>query len=399
MNVTLFVVMLLALATCAPGNSIRLQSCNPAVVNYLVRDENGKLLSETELKSVYEQLPKSLGDGSTYVGEVSFADDGTSFYWPESVDWKNGRKVPSLHFADAKTCSMHLDEVTLTYRNKRMRLIFNIDITRAQPDRRPVIDSLPFQEGAFVLDLRGWSRDTDKMIPAERWKKVRDETSTQETFHIRNGSGTYDLSVMISKCDEEQQSDNAGICSGPGIISIYRKGSSSPFQILNLKNIEVDKEQTAFNPEINENPRKLYDDEYSFIFGDFNFDAKEDLAVCTGREGGYGAPSYNVYLYNSKLNRFIENKRLSRLTVGYLGLFFVDPKKKQLFALAKSGCCYHATGVYKVINNKPILVEEIIEDSTVEDAAGYDVLITTRKLINGKWVRRVKKEKLDEEKQ
>jgi hypothetical protein len=171
----LFFVTLLALATSAPGNPTHAQSCNPAVVNYIVRDENGKVLSEAELKSVYEQLPKSIGDAHTYLGEVSFADDGQSFYWPESLDWKRGKKVPSLGFANAETCTMHLTEAALTYDNKRMRLIFNISITRTQPDRRPVIDSLPFQEGTFELDLSGWSHDGEKMIPAERWKKVKDK--------------------------------------------------------------------------------------------------------------------------------------------------------------------------------------------------------------------------------
>jgi len=168
-------VALLALATCALGNPTHAQSCNPAVVNYIIRDESGKVLSEAELKSVYEQLPESIGDAHTYPGEVSFADDGKSFYRPESLDWKRGKKVPSLEFANAGTCTMHLTEATLTYRHKRMRLIFNIDITRTQHDRRPVIDSLPFQEGTFELDLSGWSHDGDKLIPAERWKKVRDK--------------------------------------------------------------------------------------------------------------------------------------------------------------------------------------------------------------------------------
>src|SRR5262245_52649113 len=155
MNLRLFVVMALALAPCASGNLTHAQSCNPAAVNYIVRDEAGKVLSEAELKSVSEQLPKSIGDAHTYVGEVSFADDGKSFYWPESSDWQKGKKAPSLEFANAETCSMRLTEVTLTYHNKRMRLIFNIDITKAQPDRRPVIDSLPFRDGAFELDLSG----------------------------------------------------------------------------------------------------------------------------------------------------------------------------------------------------------------------------------------------------
>jgi hypothetical protein len=173
MNITLGVLIFLILAPCAPVDPSRAQSCNPAVVNYIVRDEGGKVLSVAELKSVYEQLPKSIGDARLDVGEVSFADDGKSFYWPESVDWEKGKKAPSLQFANAETCTMHLTEATLTYHNKRMRLIFNIDIARKQPDRRPVIDSPPFQEGIFELDLSGWSHGEDKVIPAERWKKVK----------------------------------------------------------------------------------------------------------------------------------------------------------------------------------------------------------------------------------
>jgi hypothetical protein len=173
MNIILGVLTFLLLATCAPGDPSRAQSCNPAVVNYIVRDEGGKVLSAAELKSIYEQLPKSIGDARLDVGEVSFAADGKSFYWPESVDWEKGKKAPSLQFANAETCTMRLTEATLTHHNKRMRLIFNIDIARKQPDRRPVIDSLPFQEGVFELDLSGWSHSEDKVIPAERWKKVK----------------------------------------------------------------------------------------------------------------------------------------------------------------------------------------------------------------------------------
>ena len=136
----------------------------------------------------------------------------------------------------------------------------------------------------------------------------------QETFKIENASKNYNLVVKVAACGGKEQFNMPNMCGGAGQVSIYRKNAVSPFQVLNLKNIEVDKEQIAFNPEIDKRARKLYDDEYSFIFGDFNFDGKEDLAVCNGRNGGYGAPSYNVYLYNSNLNRFFENKKLSELT-------------------------------------------------------------------------------------
>jgi hypothetical protein len=172
---TIALTLFLSLVLGAPCGLTRAQSCNPAVVSYIVRDESGNVLTEAELKTICEQLPKSIDNARLNVGEVSFAEDGKTFYWPESVDWQKGKKDPSLQFINNETCTMRLTEVTLTYHNKRMRLSFNIDIARTQPDRRPVIDSLPFQEGTFRLDLTGWPREEHKMIPSGRWKKVRDK--------------------------------------------------------------------------------------------------------------------------------------------------------------------------------------------------------------------------------
>ena len=168
--------LFLGLALCATAGLTEAQSCNPAVVSLIVRDESGNVLKEAELKTIFEQLPNSIDDARLFVGEVSIADDGITFYWPESVDWAKGKKVPSLQFINNETCTMRLTEATLTYHGKRMRLIFNIEIARTQPDRRPVIDSLPFQEGTFRLDLNGWSREEEKMIPSGRWKKVREKS-------------------------------------------------------------------------------------------------------------------------------------------------------------------------------------------------------------------------------
>ena len=148
------------------------QSCNPAVVDYLIRDEKGQILSEADVKSIAAQLPKQVGNANVGDSQVSFAEDKKTYYWPESVDWEKGTRLPALSFANASTCTLHLEEVTLTYKSKKMRLIFNIDIARGQNDRRPVVDSLRFQEGTFKLDLSGWTKDEDKIIPASRWKKI-----------------------------------------------------------------------------------------------------------------------------------------------------------------------------------------------------------------------------------
>jgi hypothetical protein len=148
------------------------QSCNPAVVDYIIRDEQGQVLTEAEVKSIVSQLPKEIGNAVVSDTQISFAADKKTYYWPESVEWADGTKVPAISFANASTCTLHLEEVTLIHHQKKMRLIFNIDIARSQNDRRPVVDSLRFQEGTFKLDLTGWTKEEDKPIPANRWKKV-----------------------------------------------------------------------------------------------------------------------------------------------------------------------------------------------------------------------------------
>ena len=157
-----------------PLMSVSAQSCNPAVVHYLVRDEQGKVLSGEQLKTIHQQLPEKIGNADTAVGEVSFTGDGVTYYWPESVDWDKGSKVSTLEFANAGTCTLNLPRVELAYRGMKMTLIFELGIERHQDDRRPVIDALPFQNGTFILNLSGWSHSRDKMIPATRWKKSKD---------------------------------------------------------------------------------------------------------------------------------------------------------------------------------------------------------------------------------
>jgi len=207
-------------------------------------------------------------------------------------------------------------------------------------------------------------------------------------------SSKYDVSVLPGACGASKRDDaGADEDTVPARVQIYRKGSKSPFQVLCLPSVWVNREQFAYSPKTAGKQRALYDDEYSVVFDDFNFDGLEDLAVCNGRNGGYGAPSYNVYLFSKSAGKFVENRKLSDLAgEGYLGLFFPDPKRRTLTALSKSGCCYHETDVYKVVGDRPVLVEKTIEDATV--GGGY-VMVTTRKRVGRRWVVRKKREKME----
>ncbi len=215
----------------------------------------------------------------------------------------------------------------------------------------------------------------------------------QETLRIPGVSKRYDLTVQMQGHYKKERIGTDTTCTGAAKVRLFRKGAKSPFQVLKLDAIEIHSDQTAYDPKTNKNLRKLYDDEYSVIFDDFNFDGQDDLAICNGRNGGYGGPSYEVYLYNPGRGRFVRSAGLSRLARGvYLGLFFPDAGRKQLVAFWKSGCCFHQTEKYRVVNNRPVLAEEITEDAT-----GALMITTTRRRIKGRWVKWIAKEKIVED--
>ena len=211
----------------------------------------------------------------------------------------------------------------------------------------------------------------------------------QESFKVRNALRGYELAVNLSTCGDEEDR-----CSGPALVRIFRMGAAAPFQSLSLPSVEIYRDTVEHDDRDGSHPRGLYAGENSFVGGDFNFDGLEDFAVCNGREGGYGGPSYDVFLFDRKSRRFVGNRRLSRLTEGpYLGLFLLDAKKRRLTAQSKSGCCYHETEVYAVVNNRPVLVEKVVEDAMSRAAQGF-VLVTTKRRFRGRWVVSTKKERL-----
>ena len=143
------------------------RAAGPAVLKYIVRDEKGKNLSEAELESVRKQMAQPAGE----VSMVSLAEDG-KIYSEYSAEAKEAKtRLPALYYVDAKSCELDVKEVTLPHAGKTMRLIFNLNIYR----RAFVIDSLPFQQGAFELDQTDISEeDSSRVIPAKRWKKISD---------------------------------------------------------------------------------------------------------------------------------------------------------------------------------------------------------------------------------
>jgi hypothetical protein len=191
----------------------------------------------------------------------------------------------------------------------------------------------------------------------------------QETTQIEIDLKKYNAQIHIQTCNVRRRFNDPNFCNGSATVSLFRRGEKSPFQVLNLPNVEIKKNK----------PNE------TLIFKDFNFDSKTDLAVLNGHNGGYSGPSYDVFLFDPLSNKFVRNNGFTKLAqFPYLGFFRIDSELKTLSTVSKSGCCYHEFEKYQVLNNLPVLTEKIINDATSQQ--GNNRKITTKKLVDGQWV-------------
>lgn len=205
----------------------------------------------------------------------------------------------------------------------------------------------------------------------------------QKTFELKDASKYFDIKVKVAKCED-------GSCRGEATFSFYKKGSDKAYQVIEMEDTYIDLGDEG-KPSVNET--LLYDKQSVINIDDFNFDGMEDVAISDGTNGSYGMPSYDVYLSSKSAGKFVLNKALSELAHG-LGMFEVNKKKKTLTTFNKSGCCWHITEEYSVINNKPVKIFEEVEDATI--ANSNKVKITTKTLVKGKWQTKVKFVKREE---
>jgi len=199
---------------------------------------------------------------------------------------------------------------------------------------------------------------------------------------MKTDSKSYDVRIEVERCED-------GFCEGKLKVELFRKSAPKPFQIFNL-------DETKFLMEEAQMPaaKLMYDYQSAVFLEDYNFDGAEDLAIRDGNNSGYGGPSYQIYLFSPQSKKFLRNQPFTNLAQNeYLGMFEVDKKRKLLRTFSKSGCCFHATEEFKVLNNLPKRVFEETEDATIPDEK--KVRITTKRLINEKWqtsIRYVKRE-------
>lgn len=203
----------------------------------------------------------------------------------------------------------------------------------------------------------------------------------QDRFRLNDASKMVDVELDVGDCDDGV---HQGRC-GPLKVRFFRKNGHRSFQTVILPKTNMWDEVPKANV------TRRYDDQSTINFADFNFDGIDDVAICDGTDGGYGMPSYRIYLYSKTRKRFVYSRPFTRMNFGGLGMFETDRKKKMHFVYTKSGCCWHQTQGFDVFREKPRKIYEFTEDAAYGDAS--EVTITTAKLIKGRWrtwVKRIK---------
>jgi hypothetical protein len=201
----------------------------------------------------------------------------------------------------------------------------------------------------------------------------------QVKFDVKKASRTYDVFIEVERCEDN-------ICEGKVTYTLFKKGQTAPFQVFKLDDISF---MLGPNDKPSVNVTRLYDEQSAVSFADYNFDGIKDLSLCDGSNGGYGMPSYQIYLFSPLANRFLLSEGFTELSQeGRLGMFERDARRKRIRTSSKSGCCLHMTEEFVVVNNRLKKVFEEVEDATI--ANEKKVKITTKRLVNGRWRSSVK---------
>ncbi|MDQ1139921.1 XAC2610-related protein [Pedobacter agri] len=204
----------------------------------------------------------------------------------------------------------------------------------------------------------------------------------QFKFLANNCSNQYKAKIFVAECDN-------GLCEGMSTIILYDKISDKELETFHSADLDfslTDKQDARIGW------LELGKYQSPLIFGDFNFDGKEDMAIRNGSNGAYMSPSYDIYLSVGN-NKFLANKELTTLASENLGTFEFDQKTKWLTIEQKDGCCYHKTINYSIdVRNKITEVSSVIEDSSV----GNVVTVITQKKVGARMIKTVQRFKTEE---
>lgn len=190
--------------------------------------------------------------------------------------------------------------------------------------------------------------------------------SAQNYFELTNVSKSYNVIVNMETCTERN-------CSGKATVDLYDKNKMKKFQTFSSNDFYLD---------LNENQKPVFDSlKNSVVFGDFNFDGAEDLAIRNGNTN-HQSPFYEVYLNDSSKQQFVVNDELTNLVRSNSGMFKTDSEHQRIIAYQKNGCCWNLTSEYLLVPERGLLKVLEFEEDTRDSKK---VKTVKREFIDYKW--------------
>jgi len=173
-------------------------------------------------------------------------------------------------------------------------------------------------------------------------------TFGQVVFTVEDFSENYVGKVYITDTTE---------VFSKGWVAIFEKKSGRQLIKVDAEALSFDLHDGKLLANIKEIP---YGEQSVIMYEDYNFDGKNDFAIMDGQNSCYHGPSFKIFLATD--NGFEYSKEFTRLAQEYCGMFDVDYDKKQISTMTKSGCYWHEYSIFIVENNKPKVIEIVIED-------------------------------------
>lgn len=176
------------------------------------------------------------------------------------------------------------------------------------------------------------------------------------------------IDVRIPECVE----DSPDVCIGAAEVT-WSASQGAPAGLAQLATMRWNSRDALYAGALQEGHGATG---YSIIASDVDGDDVEELFFLTGRDGGYGGPSYTVYRWSEEQAEWAVSPELSELTVGSTGVFSIDADGAAAVWFA-DGCCRRIGERYRLKGGSPELFERRIETLAEGESAVVEVKTET----------------------
>lgn len=189
----------------------------------------------------------------------------------------------------------------------------------------------------------------------------------QTIFTVDNFSKDYYGKIQIE--------DTAEVTS-KGWVAIYERNTNKELVKVTSQELYLSLHDGKALANIKSLP---YGEQSLIMYEDYNFEGKNDLAICDGQNSCYHGPSFQIYLASK--NGFILSNEFTKLAQENCGMFDTDSAAKKIYTMTKDGCCYHEFAEYIVENNKPKVIKINTESQTMPFSTSTEEIWNGKKMV------------------